>query len=204
MVGVSRKWNCRNCGRSNKTVVHLDATVTCEYCTVAMKWPGVSAFRASLSRLLRGVGQARRPAQARDQAPAGSLPNEPGVVLGKESLSELDRSRKGLALALLRERYHEARELVPAQLLNANLEWILGKRKLSTRDAANLNRKMIGLVEVWLQDLAGEVDRTRPDESSGGSECDAGAMSADRARRSVAQCLRDATESFVVASRLSF
>ena len=28
-----RRWNCRNCGRSNKTALALDGTVTCEYCT---------------------------------------------------------------------------------------------------------------------------------------------------------------------------
>ena len=37
MEGFLRSWNCRNCGRSNKTVVALDGVVKCEYCTDAMR-----------------------------------------------------------------------------------------------------------------------------------------------------------------------
>ena len=28
-----RRWNCRNCGRSNETALALDGTLTCDYCT---------------------------------------------------------------------------------------------------------------------------------------------------------------------------
>lgn len=30
-------WNCRNCGRSNKSEVALDGTVKCEYCNNVMR-----------------------------------------------------------------------------------------------------------------------------------------------------------------------
>ena len=29
----SRKWKCRNCGRSNMTSVSLDGTVKCDHCS---------------------------------------------------------------------------------------------------------------------------------------------------------------------------
>ena len=34
---LMRKWNCRNCGRSNSTEVALDGSVTCDYCVHVMK-----------------------------------------------------------------------------------------------------------------------------------------------------------------------
>ena len=37
MERLIRKWNCRNCGRSNDTEVALDGTVKCEYCVDVRK-----------------------------------------------------------------------------------------------------------------------------------------------------------------------
>jgi hypothetical protein len=37
MQHVNREWNCRNCGRSNRTEVALDGTVKCDHCLSAMK-----------------------------------------------------------------------------------------------------------------------------------------------------------------------
>ena len=37
MQHVNREWNCRNCGRSNRTEVALDGTVKCEHCNSEMK-----------------------------------------------------------------------------------------------------------------------------------------------------------------------
>jgi hypothetical protein len=34
---VNREWNCRNCGRSNRTEVALNGTVKCEHCLSEMK-----------------------------------------------------------------------------------------------------------------------------------------------------------------------
>ena len=31
-----RNWKCRNCGRANRTVVGLDGTAKCEFCTYIM------------------------------------------------------------------------------------------------------------------------------------------------------------------------
>ena len=37
MQYLIRRWNCRNCGRSNATEVALDGTVKCDYCVDVMK-----------------------------------------------------------------------------------------------------------------------------------------------------------------------
>lgn len=37
MKYVLRTWNCRNCGRANKTLVEMDGTVKCEHCTDTMR-----------------------------------------------------------------------------------------------------------------------------------------------------------------------
>jgi len=36
MAVALRIWNCRNCGRANKTELALDGTVKCEFCTDVM------------------------------------------------------------------------------------------------------------------------------------------------------------------------
>lgn len=37
MEDALRSWTCRNCGRSNKTVVAMDGTGTCEHCAHATR-----------------------------------------------------------------------------------------------------------------------------------------------------------------------
>jgi len=37
MQYINREWNCRNCGRSNRTEVALDGTVKCEHCAAVNK-----------------------------------------------------------------------------------------------------------------------------------------------------------------------
>ena len=37
MQHVNREWNCRNCGRSNRTEVAMNGTVTCEHCASEMR-----------------------------------------------------------------------------------------------------------------------------------------------------------------------
>src|ERR1700692_2925106 len=44
MDPVLRNWNCRNCGRSNKTEVAANWTVQCAFCKDAM-WIDPSRFR---------------------------------------------------------------------------------------------------------------------------------------------------------------
>jgi hypothetical protein len=34
---VMRNWNCRNCGKANKTEVAMDGTVKCDFCTDVMR-----------------------------------------------------------------------------------------------------------------------------------------------------------------------
>jgi len=37
MQYVIRNWNCRNCGRSNKTEMAQDGTVKCEFCSDVLR-----------------------------------------------------------------------------------------------------------------------------------------------------------------------
>jgi len=37
MQHVNREWNCRNCGRSNRSEVALNGTVKCEHCASEMR-----------------------------------------------------------------------------------------------------------------------------------------------------------------------
>jgi rubredoxin len=37
MKDVVRNWHCRNCGRSNATVIELDGTVKCDFCHWVMR-----------------------------------------------------------------------------------------------------------------------------------------------------------------------
>src|SRR6266567_8661725 len=57
MDPVLRNWNCRNCGRSNKTEVAANGTVQCVFCKDAM-WIQPSRFRGGET-----VGQLHRPGQ---------------------------------------------------------------------------------------------------------------------------------------------
>jgi len=37
VTAVLRRWNCANCGRSNRTAVTVAGTAECEYCTTSMR-----------------------------------------------------------------------------------------------------------------------------------------------------------------------
>jgi hypothetical protein len=64
MTSLLRRWNCRNCGRHNKTAVARDGTAKCEYCTDTAEvrplhpWgPKLYRFASSLlSSLTRDLG----------------------------------------------------------------------------------------------------------------------------------------------------
>jgi hypothetical protein len=57
MDPVLRNWNCRNCGRSNKTEVAANGTVKCAFCTDVM-WIQPSRMRGGET-----AGQLYRPVQ---------------------------------------------------------------------------------------------------------------------------------------------
>jgi hypothetical protein len=54
-----RSWNCRNCGRRNKTLVAQDGTAKCEYCTdvaeVRPIYPGARKLFRFASNLLSSL-----------------------------------------------------------------------------------------------------------------------------------------------------
>ncbi|MGH9316840.1 MAG: hypothetical protein ACRD1P_07020 [Thermoanaerobaculia bacterium] len=110
-------------------------------------------------------------------------------------------TKRRQALARLRQRYGEARALVSPAEPYANLEWILGARRDPGQDEADLSNNMIDLVALWLQDLAVEVDSRVSRQLTGAT--DESMLSVDRARQSLAQSLRAATEGFVVAFQRS-
>ena len=43
-----RRWNCRNCGRSNETALALDGTLTCDYCTEVGRLEPLPPWKVSL------------------------------------------------------------------------------------------------------------------------------------------------------------
>ncbi len=55
---VNREWNCRNCGRSNRTEVAMNGTVQCEHCMSEMK------IQPSRARGGETPGQPTRPRSA--------------------------------------------------------------------------------------------------------------------------------------------
>jgi hypothetical protein len=104
---------------------------------------------------------------------------------------------KEQVLAQLRDRYREARKLVSSTRPYANLEWVLAAMRNPDQTASYWADRTVELVALWLEDLAAEIDRLFPQEVTG--EIAEGALSAYRARRSLAQGLRDATGGFVAA-----
>lgn len=179
-----RRWNCRNCGRSNKTVIAPDGTVKCEYCTDVTN-----------SQRQTGLGRSDHKGQA-----AFSEPEPASRKKTPSDVDLVDDAKKRLAFVRLRDLYSEARELVSPREPYANLEWILGARN-PEQDQVDLGDKTIDLIVLWLQDLAAEVDRLLPTHLA--SEIDVGAGAGPQARRSVARSLREATEGFVAAYRPS-
>ncbi len=112
-----------------------------------------------------------------------------------------DDATKRQLLDQLRDRYREAQKLVSWRKLYANLEWVLGAMRNSDQTASSWADRTLDLVALSMEDLAAEIDRLFPEEVTG--EIAKGALSSYRGHRSLAQGLRDATESFVVAFRHS-
>jgi hypothetical protein len=112
-----------------------------------------------------------------------------------------DGATKQQVLAQLRDRYREARKLVSSTKPYANLEWVLAAMRNPDQTASYWADRTIELVALWLEDLAADIDRPFPQEVTG--EIGESVLSAYRARRSLAQGLRDATGGFVAAFRHS-
>jgi hypothetical protein len=114
-------------------------------------------------------------------------------------VDEADEASKQRALARLRERYGEARDLVSGTQPYANLDWILGSKRNRSHGPSDLGNRTIEVVTLWLQDLALEVDRQLPPRPT--DRLDQSLQSAYRTRHSLATRLRVATEGFVMAFR---
>lgn len=98
------------------------------------------------------------------------------------------------SLADLRDRYAEARSHVPTGEPHGNLDWILGARRNPDRDPLLLPAETIRLIALWLQDLAGDLDRASLQGTPGQKSLVAPADS-------LAAKLRDATSRFLMAFR---
>jgi hypothetical protein len=108
-----------------------------------------------------------------------------------------DHATKQEVLAQLSDRYREARKLVSSAQTYANLESILTAMRKPDHTASSWADRTVTLVASCLEDLAAEIERRFPQEMTG--EIAVSALSAYRARRSLAQDLRNATKSFVAA-----
>jgi hypothetical protein len=118
-----------------------------------------------------------------------------------DSFKLTDDVTKQQVLGRLRARYHEAQKLVFSRKPYPNLESILGGMMNPGQTASYWADRTIELVALWLDDLSVEIDRLFPEEMKG--EIGSSELSAYRTHRSLAQGLRDATETFVVAFRHS-
>lgn len=116
------------------------------------------------------------------------------------STSSVDASKRRV-LDQLRDRYREARTLIPSRKPYANLESILETMMDSDQTASYWADRTLELLVLWLEDLSVEIDRHFPQEMTG--EIGDRELSAYRTRRSMAQGLRDATETFAAAFRHS-
>src|SRR5512134_1168721 len=68
---ANRTWHCRNCGRSNTTVIELDGRVTCEFCRWVMRiQPSRVRGGETAGQMARTLPRAYRPART----PAVSVP----------------------------------------------------------------------------------------------------------------------------------
>ena len=104
--------------------------------------------------------------------------------------------RQEQAFALLRARYAEARTLDSSAAEHSNLDWILGVNRNPDESSEDLNRKMLPLLSLWLEDLAVELERRLAPGPLG--EVDESATSA---RTSAVASLREAASGFVAALR---
>ena len=105
-------------------------------------------------------------------------------------------ARERESLSRLKIRYEDVRGLVAGQQPYSNLDWVLGTEAEAGRTSSNLERKMIPVFALWLQDLAAEVDRSflaAPGHPAGGGQ------PASPNRDLLAARLREATEEFLDA-----
>jgi hypothetical protein len=151
---------------------------------------------------LRHADPAEPQARRRDGPPdAGSseIRREMKPIFPVEAAGPADASVRGEAFHRLKARYGEARELLSPSGDCVNLDWILGALTSSDPRSEELNRKMMTLLPLWLEDLAVELERGTAKGRSGAlSEA---AAAAHRACESVAASLRQATTAFVAMSR---
>ena len=126
------------------------------------------------------------------------------LTASPEALStrSLDDGRKRAIVDRLRERYSEARGLVPWEPpldseSFSHLEWILGAQRNTQHDETALRTEVSELVVLWLQDLARELDVQASAPGTPGSGGDA-ASRAD-VRHAAADGLRTATRDFAAA-----
>ena len=162
MQSLLRSWNCRGCGRGNKTEVSPDGTVTCEYCAdVKIIQPARNRGGETSLQISRFT---RKNANHRLNPGGRDLDSPPA---GADDLHhDLERRE---AFARLRENYLEAQGLDTSDGLHTNLEWILGERRDATQNPPALAEKTVELVGLWLQDLASELDRQLPERGQAGS-----------------------------------
>lgn len=116
-----------------------------------------------------------------------------------ETAELADGSVRDNALDRLKARYGEARKLVSPNGDCVNLDWILGAMTGVDERSEDLNRKMMILLSLWLEDLAVELERGTAKGLSGAASESAAA--AHRACETVAASLRQATTAFVAISR---
>jgi hypothetical protein len=108
-----------------------------------------------------------------------------------------DEARKQESLARLSDRYREARKHVSSAKAFANLDWVLAAMRNPDQTESFWADRTVELLAHCLEDLAAEVDRLFPQEMTG--EIAESALTAYRARRSLAKGLQDATKSFVAS-----
>lgn len=105
-------------------------------------------------------------------------------------------SRQETAFTRLKARYAEARNLASSAAPHSNLEWILGVNRNPAESSEDLNRKMIPLLSLWLEDLAVDLERRLARGPLGERD-----ESATSARTSAIKSLREAASGFMAAVR---
>jgi hypothetical protein len=136
-----------------------------------------------------GRTDAESPESCREVTP-NLLPEAAGLA---------DDSIRGEAFDRLKARYGEARKLVSPSGDSVNLDWILGAMTSSDQRSEELNRKMMTLLSLWLEDLAVQLEVGTAKGLSG--TMSESAAAAHRACESVAASLRQATTAFMAMSR---
>jgi len=106
-------------------------------------------------------------------------------------------SPQELAFTRLKARYAEARGLLSSAEPHSNLDWILGVNRNPDESSEDLNRKMIPLLALWLEDLAVELERG----FARGSLDEADDTAARQACTSAVASLREAASGFAASVR---